>query len=305
MTVTRIVPANLALYAAIAALMAVSISLQVVRDRGWQPYTPPDGVMWIRSGEVARRLALGFDNLAADIYWMRAVVYFGGQRISTQGKTYTQLFPLLDLVTSLDPQFNVAYRFGAIFLAEPYPGGAGRPDLAIELLKKGVANNPTRWEYLLDIGFIHYFSLQDYTLAADWFNRARAIEGAPEWLGPLAATTLAEGGSRESSRKLWTELMNSNADVDWLRRQADHRLKQLDAMDQIDQLNVVTRRFVARTGRAPLHWGEVAAMERWRALPTDPSGMLYGLDQETGRVSLSEGSPLWPLPEGAAARQRP
>ena len=50
---------------------------------------------------------------------------------------------MLDLTTTLDPLFNVAYRFGAIFLAEPYPGGAGRPDLAIALLEKGLQARPT------------------------------------------------------------------------------------------------------------------------------------------------------------------
>ena len=138
---TRIVPANLLLYPAIAALMAVSLFVQVVRDRGWQPFEPPGGMLWIRSGALAERLALGFDNLAADVYWIRAVVHFGGQRLSTD-KNYDQLFPLLDLVTSLDPHFKVAYRFGAIFLAEPFPGGAGRPDLAMQLLQKGHCRRP-------------------------------------------------------------------------------------------------------------------------------------------------------------------
>ena len=111
MTATRIVPANVSLYALIGALLAASISLQVVRDRGWQPYTPEQGLLWVRSGEVARRLALSFDNLAADVYWMRTVVYFGAQRLKNVPQDgYDQLFPLLELVTSLDPHFNVAYQ---------------------------------------------------------------------------------------------------------------------------------------------------------------------------------------------------
>ena len=56
---------------------------------------------------------------------------------------YALLYPLLDITTTLDPLFNIAYRFGAIFLAEAYPAGAGRPDLAIALLEKGIAR-PTR-----------------------------------------------------------------------------------------------------------------------------------------------------------------
>ena len=54
---------------------------------------------------------------------------------------YDLLYPLLDLTTTLDPLFNIAYRFGAIFLAEAYPAGAGRPDLAVALLEKGIARS--------------------------------------------------------------------------------------------------------------------------------------------------------------------
>lgn len=303
MTVTRIVPANLAWYAAIAALMAVSLSLQVVRDRGWEPFVPPAGVLWIRSGPLAKRLALGFDNLASDVYWIRAVVYFGGQRLATQQKNYDQLFPLLDLVTSLDPHFSVAYRFGAIFLAEPFPGGAGRPDLAMQLLRKGIAGDPKRWEYLQDIGFVHYFWTRDYTLAAEWFKRAADVPGAPDWLGPLAATTLTEGGNRESSRKLWTQLRDST-EIEWIRHNAAHRLQQLDAMDAIDELNRITASFTARHGRPPADWREIAIEQRWRGVPVDATGTPFTLDLATGKVELSPNSALWPLPEGSPAAQR-
>ena len=300
MTATRIVPANLLLYAAIAALMAVSIAVQVVRDRGWEPFTPPSGVLWVRSGPLAERLALGFDNLTADAYWIRAVVYFGGQRRATHGTQFDQLFPLLDLVTALDPHFRIAYRFGSIFLAESYPGGAGRPDLAIQLLQKGIAADPRRWEYLQDIGFIHYFWTRDYIRAAEWFKRAADIPGAPEWLAPLAATTLAEGGSRESSRMLWTQLRDST-EFEWIRANAAHRLQQLDAMDAIDQLNRITASFIARRGRPPSDWREVMVEQRWSGVPVDSTGMAFTLDTATGEVGLSPYSPLSPLPDASPA----
>ena len=303
MTATRIVPANLPLYAAIAALMAMSLSVQVVRDRGWQPFTPPSGVLWVRSGPLAERLALGFDNIVADVYWIRAVVYFGGQRQATQQNQFDQLFPLLDLVTSLDPHFRIAYRFGSIFLAEPYPGGAGQPDLAIQLLEKGIAADPRRWEYVQDIGFIHYFWKRDFEQAAAWFKRATDVPGAPEWLGPLAATTLAEGGSRDSSRLLWTQLRDTT-EFEWIRTNAVHRLEQLDAMDSIDELTKSIEGFVATHGRPPKDWREIVILQRWRGLPVDPTGTLFTLDPTTGKVDISPNSKLWPLPDGSpAARQ--
>lgn len=305
MTAARIAPSNRWLYAGIAALMLVAVAVQIIRDRGWQPYEPESGVMWIRSGPLAHRLALSFDNLVADVYWMRAVVYFGGARSSAREiKNYDQLFPLLDLVTSLDPHFRIAYRFGSIFLAEPQPGGPGRPDQAIQLLQKGLAQDPLRWEYAHDIGFVYYWWLSDYQKAAEWFKRGADIPGGAEWLAPMAAVTLAEGGSRDSSRQLWTQLRDKT-DMEWIRTSADRRLQQLDAMDAIDELNRATRQFIERRGRPPANWRELAVDQRWRAIPADPSGAVYELDPATGVVSLSKKSTLWPLPVGASVHQRP
>ena len=127
-------------------------------------------------------MSLAYSTLAADVYWIRALQYYGGtkRRLAAESPQlapppalaadpaagYPLLYPLLDLTTSLDPRFNVAYRFGAIFLAEPYPGGPGRPDLAVALLEKGLRERPDKWEYMQDIGFVHYWYRHDYRDAA-------------------------------------------------------------------------------------------------------------------------------------------
>jgi tetratricopeptide (TPR) repeat protein len=299
-------PSNKLLYATIALLLAVSVTVQVVRDRGWAPFVPPNPTMWLNSGPLAGRLALGFRSLVADVYWIRAVVYYGGKRranaqATTTPADFSQLYPLLDLVTSLDPNFRVAYRFGAIFLTEAYPSGPGRPDLAIALLQRGLQNDPVRWEYMEDIGFVYYWWLKDYKEAAAWFTRAGEQPGAPAWLAPLAATTLAQGGDRRSSRFLWTQLLRST-DVEWVRRNAGIRLQQLDAMDTLDELNRRVQRFIGRERRPPRDWREFGIAEGVRGTPLDPAGTAYQLDATTGRIDLARDSPLWPLPLEAGAK---
>ena len=274
--------------------MAAIVAVQVVRDRGWTPYEPENSVLWIRSGEAAKRMALGYDALVSDIYWIRAVVYYGGRRKFQTHRSYDQLYPLLDLVTALDPHFKVAYRFGALFLSEPPPGGPGQPDKAIALLERGIALDGD-WEYYEDVGFVHYWWRHDYKSAAAWFQRAAERPGAPNWLLGLAATTLAAGGSRESSRQLWTQLLNE-PDAEYIRGQARHRLQQLDAMDAIDELTKVLKRFREREGRLPRSWQELAVAERWRSLPFDPAGVPYVFDPQTGQVDVAKHSPMRPLP---------
>lgn len=211
-------------------LFGSAVGLAIARERLELPPPPPGtpDLMYVRSTTVAPRLALSYDALAADLYWIRAIQHYGGTRLSNDpAKAYDRLYPLLDLATSLDPHFNIAYRFGAIFLAEPFPAGAGRPDQAITLLMKGLAVQPDRWEFAHDIGFVHYWFRRDYVEAAGWFLRAAAIPGSPDWLTPLAAQVQADGGNRAASRELWRRILET-AESDWLRAMADTQLRRLD-----------------------------------------------------------------------------
>jgi hypothetical protein len=297
-------PSNFWLLLGAAGLIAVSISLQVVRDRAWQPYGPATPVLWIPSAAVLQRASLGFTNLVADVYWIRAVVYYGSRRAETRAdKNYELLYPFLDVVTRLDSRFQIAYRFGALFLAEPLPDGPGRPDLAIRLLERGLEQNPGAWEYAQDIGFVHYWWVQDYKSAAAWFERSAQIPGAPSWLRLVAATTLAEGGDRASSRVLWRNIYE-NADTEWMKDSATLRLQQLDAMDALDQLNAIASRYAARFGGPAARWEDLIRGERLRGIPLDPSGTPYEIEPVTGRIVLAVKSPLNPLPIGRGTRLR-
>lgn len=288
----------------IVLLMPVAVALQVWRDRGWTPYEPLTAVMWVKPGPELKRMALGFDALVADGYWIRAVVYFGRQRLSENpNKNYDLLYPLLDAVTLLDPRFTVAYRFGSIFLSERFPGGPGRPDLAIELLKRGLERSPERWEYAHDIGFVYYWTYRDFKTAAEWFERASQVPGAPFWLQSTAASMLTEGGDRDSARRLWQQMYDT-AELDWLKKNAELRLAQLDALEAIDTLNLIVWRYEARTGRFPASWQELVQARILARVPLDPAGVPFMLDPVNEDVRIASNSLLWPLPQGLHSSAR-
>jgi len=294
-------------------LMAVAAQLQAARDRAYPPPNLETDAVYITSGNAIRGLTSAYNALAADAYWIRAIQYFGTARrqlavrrvvpepppaLAASAPEYADLFPLLDITTSLDPRFNIAYRFGAVFLAEPFPGGPGRPDLAIKLLEKGLRERPDKWEYMQDIGFVHYWHRHDYQAAARWFERAADTPNAPWWLRSLAATTLAQGGDRASSRLMW-EAIRASAEVDWLRRDADRRLAQLQVLDDIDALQKQVDALAARAGQPITDWAALVRGGALRGVPLDPARTPYVLAGD-GRVRLSQSSPLWPLPEEPA-----
>jgi hypothetical protein len=289
---------------AIDIISVAVVGLQALEDKArpaLMPAADASGILYLQSPAVVTRAALSYKALVADLYWIRAVQHYGGTRLSRGTKRYDLLYPLLDLTTSVDPYFDVAYRFGAIFLAEPYPGGAERPDLGIALLQKGLHAQPNKWQFAEDIGFVYYWWLRDYTAAANWFSRAGDMPNAPEWLKPLAAVTLASGGNRASSRTLWTEI-DRNAEAEWLHRQARFRLSQLDAMDGLDLIERVVQQYRQRTGVLPASWDDMIRARMLRAVPRDPTGTPFQLNAATGEVTLDSMSSLNPLPANERRR---
>jgi hypothetical protein len=279
-------------------LLVGAIGAQTAIGGAFDQFTATQEVQWVRSPNVMRRLVLGFDSLAADIYWIRAVQYYGGTKLSKEEKKdYSFLFPLLDITTTLDPRFNIAYRFGAVLLSEGYPNGPGRPDEAIALLEKGIREKPDKWEYYLDAGFVEYWWRQDHRAAADWFLRGAKLSTAPNWIQPLAASVLAEGGDQTAARVLWTQLART-AEQDWLRNTARTRLQQLDAVAVIEQLQPLVNRFYDSANRFPSGWEEVTRAGLVRGIPLDPTGVPYALDPASGAVDVAKESSLFPLPRG-------
>jgi tetratricopeptide (TPR) repeat protein len=279
----------------LVTLMATAVGLQAVREKTAPLSASSESLLYVPSPEAMKRLALSYDSLLADVYWIRAVQHYGGTKLSNDpNKTYSLLYPLLDLTTSLDPQFNIAYHFGALFLAEQPPGGPGRPDLSIKLLEKGLKVRPDNWEYTQAIGFVYYWWYQDYTKAAEWFKRASLQPGAPVWMASLAAVTLAEGGRRDGSRLLWQQIAKE-ANEDWFRKEAARRLAQLDAMDALDQLGTIVETYKQRYGNTPDTWSDLTRAGLLPGTPVDSTELPFRL--ESGAVTLDPRSPLLPLPK--------
>ena len=282
------------------AAFAVAVALQMARDRAYpREELQNRAFLYVQSPAALRRIALSFDSLAADIYWIRALQHYGGDRLSTDGRQrYSLLYPMLDLTTSLDPYFKIAYRFGAIFLSEGYPGGPGRPDQAIALLQKGIAADPGNWEYYHDIAFVHYWQYRDTRAAADWFRKAAMQPSAPEWLEPVAASMLIQGGDRASARFILQQILKSPQA--WVQRMARRSLLQLDTLDFIDEK---LKKPIAQNPPppgVPYSWQWLLERRALPGYPTDQTGVPLEIDPATGAVTVARRSELWPMPKQLA-----
>lgn len=271
----------------IAAGWLVLVPVQMALDRQLAPYRETPDLLWIPSGKIIRTLSLGHNGLLANLYWTRVVQYFGTQRHERKTE-FPLLAPLLDITVALDPYLLVAYKFGAVFLSAKPPYGAGQPEKAVDLLQRGIQANPDEWRLWHDLGFIYYWELQDYAAASAAYLEGSQHPNAAPWMKVMAAVILQKGGSRETSRFLWSEIYLATEDVT-IRENARMHLDTLRALDDIEELERRVAAFHDQTGRWPQSFQELSAAGLLEGMPTDPQGHPYQL-QPDGQVTLHPNS---------------
>jgi tetratricopeptide (TPR) repeat protein len=251
------------------------------------------------SGPTAKRMTLAFNGLAADWYWMRSLQYVGGKIVSYEdahegqfelgdlSKLDLKLLPsLLQVTTTLDPQFGAAYEYGAVLLPEI------NPQEAISLLNKGITANPSSWRLYQHLGYI-YWQRQDYEKASEAYAAGARQPGAPSWMAAMAARMKGEHGSRDSAREMYRHLSeDSNDEV--IKKVVAYQITRLDWLDDRDVIRKLLGDYRAQTGRCPSSWRDITDRFRGTRLridsgtgaPVDPSQLPYRLSKDGCDVEL-------------------
>jgi tetratricopeptide (TPR) repeat protein len=243
-------------------------------------------VLYITSPQTLKRFSLGYDGLLADIYWTRAVQYFGHKH-NVDADRYDLLAPLLEITTALDPHLLVAYQFGANFLAPRPPSGAGMPDKAIELMAFGIRNNPDDWNLYYQLGFIYYTEKKDYPNAAKAFERGSQVANAHPFLKVLAAQMAQHAGELQMARMLWVTTYQSTRDKQ-IRANAYNHLLALRVDEDVTRLENAVTQYGQKTGSLPPSIPAMVAAGLLPGVPLDPDGNPYKLMPD-GRIEV--GSP--------------
>jgi hypothetical protein len=243
----------------------------------------------ITSPRLLKLVSLEYASLLGEIYWTRAVQYYGEQH-EAHSRDFESLWPLLNVATTLDPQLLPAYRFGAMFLSDAIPQGAGRPDQAIQLIQRGMQANPDYWRFYQDLGFIYYFDLKDYAKASQAFLDGSRKPNAQVWMKVMAAKVAAEGDNFETSMFLWNDIYKNAKDSDTKSGALAH-MQVLQAQQDCKQLDALADEYEKHFARRPGSVTELLEGGLLRALPADPAGYPYefGLG---GKAQMNAKSPL-------------
>lgn len=292
-----------------AVVVMITPSIEAAKPHMPEAYTDSDLTM---HGARLKGFVFGMEGTVADWYWARSLQYVGDKLLAAREKGVPVdiedlsalnprlLYPLLENATDLDPNFIGAYSYGAIVLP------AIDKKKAVEFVRKGIANNPNEWRLYQHLGYIHW-KLGEYEEAAQAYQTGSEVAGAFPFMRLMAASMKTEGGSRETARSIYQQML-AGSDEEMVRITAVRRLNELNWLDERDTLNTVLSDFKQRNGRCASNFGEIAGEILKVELPNgrrfrvdssrrlvDPTDAPYVLDRERCVVTLEKEKTQLPI----------
>jgi hypothetical protein len=239
-----------------------------------------DEFFYVPSGEFLKVASLGYNKMLADLYWLKALQHIGDNEWESAG--YPHLFPILDLVTDLDPQFEYAYEVGGVVLSV-YTDRIAESN---KLLKKGVSQDLQAWELPFYLGFNHFYYMEDYEKAAFYMSKAAKTPNRPAYVPRLAARLYVEAGSANTALDFLISVKESTKD-ERVKEELDRKIKEVAVERDIVFLENAIKQYKKRYYKAPQKLDYLLSKGILDRLPVEPLGGYYFLDSETGEVKSS------------------
>jgi tetratricopeptide (TPR) repeat protein len=247
----------------------------------------------VPSGKAVRAISLGHRTLLSDLYWLAMVQYIGEPKADQRG--WEKLFPLVDLVTDLDPRHGYAYQTAGIVLS-----AAGRLDESNRILQKGIDRGPPRWTYAYYLSFNHWFYRGDYAKGAEYAWIAAQQPGASPNIARLAVSLASKSGSPEHAIAMLEELRRDVQD-EVSAAALDEQIKVAVVERDAQTLERAATRYEAELGRPLAHLRELVSAGYVRSIPPDPHGGEYAWHADERRIRSTADPFRFTLREGAHA----
>jgi hypothetical protein len=197
---------GLAAAGALLLLVATGL-LQDAAQRGRGRLSPEADLLYLPRASALRVMSLGHRELAADLVFIRAIIYFGAQMGGD--KQYRWLENYLDTIVALDPAWKTPYRWAGV--ATMYNGRTITNESVTRsshFLELGTRRFPSDWELPFMLGCNYLFELHTDDAeqrrrwrrqGAEWVRHAALVGGGPAWVPLLAATILKQEGLDEAA----------------------------------------------------------------------------------------------------------
>ena len=272
------------LYSFLILLALSCYTLQVHIDT--KIYHPPrtEDLKYLPSGKFLKGAALAYDELLADLLWIKLLAYFGGHYMTDQ--QYNWLYHILEITTTLDPCFEDPYEFGGVVLSQVI----GDVEKSTALFKKGIKNVPQnhqRYWYLYFFTAFNYMYFQhDYTSAARYLEQAAKFPESPAYLPLLVARLYANADKPEVAISFLKEMLLSTKSPE-IQEKLTCRIKEVVVERDLRILEKARDRFLYQHNQYPQDINELVTAGILSSIPAEPFGGAYYLDHDHKVLSTS------------------
>jgi tetratricopeptide (TPR) repeat protein len=261
---------------AVAALLAAAMVLSAGRLRAARE--KPYDVDVVPPASALRWLSLGHPLTASHLFWLRTVQYIGEPRAEERG--WGKLYPLVDLVTDLDPRHGYAYQVAGVVLA-----GAGRVDESNALLEKGTRNVKDRYILPYLRAFNAFYHQGDWELAGRWAEVAARTPGAPAHIRQNVLAYYVKGQRAEAALH-FLENAYREAEDEETRKSLEGQIRQARLEREAGKVDEAIRRWTERKGLPPVTLEALVLEGYLDRIPDDPYGGRLVLGKD-GRATSS------------------
>jgi hypothetical protein len=195
-----------------------------------------EDALYLPRPSVLRALSLGHAELAADLVFIRAVIYVGTELAQKGEARWLERY--LETITQLDPRWKTPYRWaGVVTMYNGRPITNRAVLSSSHYLEMGVQRFPDDWEMPFMLGCNYLFELQTddsarkaewRKIGGEWIRHAALVGGAPSWVPLLAATIMRREGEDEAALRHLEQVYVSTQD-EQTRRDVRNRLIGLHA----------------------------------------------------------------------------
>ncbi|MBI5202230.1 MAG: hypothetical protein HY925_11630, partial [Elusimicrobia bacterium] len=159
---------------------------------------------------------LGMRRLAADVDFIRLLMYYGAEEAGHEhatheneyhsaGGEYPELAPRAIRILDLDPWFEYAAQYAAAALAF----NLEKPDEALAVLRHASARDPKNWQYRAYVAAIGFRRAGDMARVRDELLPVTRDPECPVMLKHIVAYIEKKLGHREEAIRLYRDIMQS------------------------------------------------------------------------------------------------
>lgn len=256
-------------------LAAVSIN---ILEKEIYPLVLREELRVVPRKEIVNFLCLDHRGFAADLYFIKVNLHSGSLMWKPLHFQFDSRwsYGTMDLITSLDPEYYVAYLFSGMGLIHNFDDVR----LARPILERGMKIFPESWELPFWLGYDYYVYLEEHETAGKYLWMASQKPDAPKHYLALILSVLRKGGAYKKA--LWTlQAMLDETQDEGLKMIYQKKIVQLQ---NLAFLQDSAEKYLKNHGRLPVTLDDLIKEGSIKKLPEDPMGMIYKWDGIKRRV---------------------